>query len=173
MADIDSHDVVVFFPDGKCAVKKKAGVVAKQKEDEGYVSVSNECLRTLDFEKLKRGEYHFTDLVVATNDEDEMAERKTETERTERNILRRLTPMSSIRKGKYGSYVYYVASDHQAMKPSFLNLKKFPGGDYMTCDVDAVIAWAKKESTTPSAKLGGGVKGGGGFAKGRRLKQLP
>jgi len=46
---------------------------------------------------------------------------------------------ASIRRGKYGCYVYYCPS--QSPKPQFISLKKFKG-DFFQCDPAAVLAWA-------------------------------
>jgi DNA topoisomerase-1 len=46
---------------------------------------------------------------------------------------------ASIRRGKYGCYVYYCPS--QSPKPQFISLKKFKG-DFFQCDPSEVLAWA-------------------------------
>lgn len=56
----------------------------------------------------------------------------------EKNVLRKLTNNLSVRKGKYGPYVYYKTD---AMKsPKFLNIKKFKG-NYFECDVNELVNW--------------------------------
>lgn len=56
----------------------------------------------------------------------------------EKNVLRKLTNNLSVRKGKYGPYVYYKTD---AMKsPKFLNIKKFKG-NYFECEVDELVNW--------------------------------
>ena len=65
---------------------------------------------------------------------------------TNSNILRILTPQMSIRNGKFGPYVYYLKEKQKT--PSFINLKSFKE-DYMTCDVNLLVAWAIEQSNKP------------------------
>jgi DNA topoisomerase-1 len=53
-----------------------------------------------------------------------------------------LGPDSSIKKGKYGHYIYY--KNKKMKKPRFLKLDGFPNGDYMTCDLNVVKEWFTK-----------------------------
>lgn len=56
----------------------------------------------------------------------------------DKNVLRKLTNNLSVRKGKYGPYVYYKTD---AMKsPKFLNIKKFKG-NYFECEVNELVSW--------------------------------
>jgi DNA topoisomerase-1 len=59
-------------------------------------------------------------------------------EKKEKNVLRILTEELSVRKGKFGAYVYYKRKD--MAKPQFLNIKKFEEG-FMTCDAETLIKW--------------------------------
>lgn len=54
------------------------------------------------------------------------------------SILRTLNKDFSVRKGKYGPYVYYK-SDHMK-KPKFLNINNFNEG-YSTCAIHELINW--------------------------------
>jgi DNA topoisomerase-1 len=56
----------------------------------------------------------------------------------EKNVLRILNENLSVRKGKFGAYVYYKRKDMS--KPEFLNIKKFNEG-FMTCEIDVLIDW--------------------------------
>jgi hypothetical protein len=56
------------------------------------------------------------------------------------NIIRELTPELSIRKGKYGAYVYYKTD--KMKKPEFFNIQKCRG--YTTNDIGTILAWLKK-----------------------------
>uniref|UniRef100_A0A6C0JLD4 DNA topoisomerase n=1 Tax=viral metagenome TaxID=1070528 RepID=A0A6C0JLD4_9ZZZZ len=56
----------------------------------------------------------------------------------ERNVLRVLNGNLSVRKGKFGAYVYYKRKD--MAKPEFLNIKKFNEG-FLTCDAETLINW--------------------------------
>ena len=59
---------------------------------------------------------------------------------TENNLLRRLSDIMSVRKGKFGPYVFYQRSDMK--KPQFLNIKKFNQG-FFNCEADTLINWCK------------------------------
>ena len=54
------------------------------------------------------------------------------------SILRTLNNDFSVRKGKYGAYVFYQTSNMK--KPRFLNIKKFNKG-YLTCGESEMIEW--------------------------------
>ena len=59
-------------------------------------------------------------------------------EKQEKNILRILNEDMTIRKGKFGAYVYYKKKEMK--KPEFLNLKQFNEG-FMTCQKETLIKW--------------------------------
>lgn len=63
---------------------------------------------------------------------------KTTTPIIEKNILRRLTPDMNIRRGKFGSYIYYKSPSMAA--PKFVPLKKFKG-NYMECEIGELEKW--------------------------------
>ena len=52
-----------------------------------------------------------------------------------------LTPDATIKKSKYGYYIYY--KNPKMKKPRFLKLDDFPGGDYMNCELSVVQEWFK------------------------------
>jgi DNA topoisomerase-1 len=54
------------------------------------------------------------------------------------NVLRVLNKNLSIRKGKYGAYVYYKTP--LMTKPQFLDIKKFPEG-FFVCSTETLIDW--------------------------------
>lgn len=54
------------------------------------------------------------------------------------NILRTLNNDFSVRKGKYGPYVFYKTSSMK--KPKFLNIKNYNDG-YLTCNSKDMIEW--------------------------------
>jgi DNA topoisomerase-1 len=58
--------------------------------------------------------------------------------KTEKNVLRVLNEDLSVRKGKFGAYVYYKRKD--MAKPDFLNIKKFNEG-FLTCESETLISW--------------------------------
>ena len=55
-----------------------------------------------------------------------------------KNIIRSLTDEISIRRGKYGAYIYYQRKDMG--KPEFYNLKNF-GRGYSTCEPEHLLTW--------------------------------
>ncbi len=59
-------------------------------------------------------------------------------ETPEKNVLRKLTNTISVRKGKYGAYVYYKTEKMKS--PKFLNIKKFKG-NYFECEIDELVNW--------------------------------
>lgn len=62
------------------------------------------------------------------------------------SILRTLTPNMSVRRGKYGIYVYYKT--HEMKKPKFLNIKKFKDG-YLNCDIEVLQKWLETQYNIP------------------------
>lgn len=60
--------------------------------------------------------------------------------KVENNILRRLNDHLSVRKGKFGPYIFYQRPNMK--KPEFFNMKKFNQG-FMTCEADVIIQWVK------------------------------
>ena len=57
-----------------------------------------------------------------------------------KNILRVINEDLSIRKGKYGSYIFYKTD--KMKKPKFFKLKGFDQ-DELTCDLDVIESWIK------------------------------
>jgi len=64
----------------------------------------------------------------------------------EKTSLRVLNDVMSIKKGKYGPYVYYKRPDMN--KPEFLNIKKFPEG-FLTCEKDTIVEWLCEKYNLP------------------------
>jgi hypothetical protein len=60
------------------------------------------------------------------------------TENKNENILRELTKTLSVRKSKYGAYVYYKKPN--MIKPEFLNIKKFKGS-FLYCEKQTLLTW--------------------------------
>ena len=65
-------------------------------------------------------------------------DKKTNDTTTEMNVLRKLNDVMSVRKGKFGAYVYYKRPDMKS--PQFLNIKKYSDG-YLLGDANALIEW--------------------------------
>jgi DNA topoisomerase-1 len=56
------------------------------------------------------------------------------------SILRVLSSNMSVRKGKFGAYVYYKRPDMK--NPEFYNIKKFSQG-FAVCDAQVLVDWVK------------------------------
>ena len=65
----------------------------------------------------------------------------------EKGVLRKLNDVMSIRKGKFGAYVYYKRPDMSS--PQFLNIKKFSEG-YLGCEPIILIDWLCKTYNLPN-----------------------
>lgn len=72
---------------------------------------------------------------------DFLQKEKTEEVKNEK-ILRVLSENISIRKGKFGYYVYYKQKSMKS--PSFFNLKKFPDS-ILECDAKVLLDWIKEK----------------------------
>jgi DNA topoisomerase-1 len=64
----------------------------------------------------------------------------------EPNILRKLNDYMTVRKGKFGPYVYYKRPDMK--KPQFLNIKKFNEG-FFACEVETLVKWLCETYSLP------------------------
>ena len=73
--------------------------------------------------------------------QDIMAHLSGSSEKTQKNVLRVLNEDMSVRKGKFGAYVYYKTK--QMSKPEFCNIKKFNEG-FLTCDAETLINWVSE-----------------------------
>lgn len=62
------------------------------------------------------------------------------------NVLRTLNNFMSVRKGKFGAYVYYKRPDMKS--PQFLNIKKFPEG-FFACEPETLVNWLCKTYKLP------------------------
>ena len=68
----------------------------------------------------------------------ELLEEKEET----KSIMRQLNEEMSVRKSKYGNYIYYKTT--KMKKPKFISLKKCPY-EVLTEEINTVIHWAKTQ----------------------------
>ena len=73
---------------------------------------------------------------------DDVAETLFDLENGESGIIRTISKETSIRKGKYGDYIFH--KNKKMKKPTFLKLTDFPG-DYAQCDIEEVHAWLKRK----------------------------
>jgi hypothetical protein len=61
--------------------------------------------------------------------------------KTEKNVIRTYNDDLSLRRGKFGNYIYYKTKFMS--KPEFFNIKKFPGC-CVTGDVSTILDWVNK-----------------------------
>ena len=66
-----------------------------------------------------------------------------------KNILRVLNENISIRRGKFGAYIYYKTPEMKI--PQFFNLKKFNRG-FSTCEKETLLEWIEKTYLVSSTK---------------------
>jgi hypothetical protein len=66
----------------------------------------------------------------------------------EKGIVRVLDGNTSIRRGRFGIYVYYNPPEEKS--PQFIGIKKF-SENYMTCDPQILISWTKEQSILPKS----------------------
>lgn len=71
-----------------------------------------------------------------TEEEDECSET------TNKNMIRELTPELSIRKGRFGAYIYYQTP--KMKKPKFFALKGF-NTSYRLCEKEVLMDWIREK----------------------------
>lgn len=59
----------------------------------------------------------------------------------DKNILRKLDEYTSVRKGKYGPYIFYQRPNMK--KPEFYNIKKFNKG-FFNCEAQELLNWLQE-----------------------------
>jgi DNA topoisomerase-1 len=121
--------------------KKIPDSIGDYKEKPVYIKVGkfgkylewNGLNKSLKHLKLKPDEITLDDVADLLIDSD-----------NEQEQTRVLSEDASIRKGKYGHYIYY--KNKKMKKPRFLTLDGFtcPNGDYMTCDLKLIKDWFVK-----------------------------
>ena len=105
-----------------------------------------------------------TKLSKSKGKEEEKDERNPEDGETNSNVLRVLNDELSVRKGQYGSYIYY--KNETMARPTFINSKKYTGNVF-TGDVDEIISWCMEHKDDVSGGRGGRGRGRGGSGRGR------
>ena len=83
-------------------------------------------------------EIEFVDVCNLLDEKDKNNKNKDDKKSTDENILRSINENLSVRKGKYGAYIFYKRSD--MLKPTFLNIKKFPEW-FTTCKIETLLGW--------------------------------
>ena len=105
-------------------------VIIKDGKYGTYVEYGNlkESLKSLD---KKTDEITLEDVIC-------ILEKTKDDNSRDKTILRELSDDMSIRKGKFGAYVFYKTE--QMKKPQFLNIKKFKES-ILTCEKEVIIKW--------------------------------
>jgi DNA topoisomerase-1 len=67
-------------------------------------------------------------------------------DKVEKIVLRILNQYMSVRKGKFGPYVYYKRLD--MAKPDFLSIKNFKQG-FFACEIETLVKWLKETYNLP------------------------
>jgi topoisomerase IA-like protein len=68
-------------------------------------------------------------------------------EKQDKNILRKINDEMSVRRGKFGNYVFYKTE--KMKKPEFFNIKKFPECP-ITCELDVFVEWLNENYVNKS-----------------------
>jgi len=87
-------------------------------------------------------EVKLSDAVAFLEKGDDASEVSGELSNTPNTIIREIDPNTSIRRGKFGHYIYYKTKQMKA--PKFINLKKFQE-NYLECDPTILRDWIKTE----------------------------
>ena len=128
-------------------VEVKSRNIGKYKEEDVYIKIGRYGAY-MEYGNIKETIKSIDKPIDEINIEDvePIIEKKTLKEENEIPILRELTPNMSIRKGKYGAYVYYKRPDMKA--PQFLNVKKCPFG-YLKSEISELLEWICKTYNIP------------------------
>jgi DNA topoisomerase-1 len=70
-------------------------------------------------------------------------------QKEDKNILRKLNDSMSVRRGKFGNYVFYKTESMH--KPEFINIKRFNGCP-ITCDAQILIDWINQNHVNKESK---------------------
>ena len=89
------------------------------------------------------GEFTIDDAIQCITQENTISN---ETISGEKGVVRVLDETTSIRRGQFGIYIYYKPPEEK--KPQFICVKKFTE-NYMTCDTQILISWAKEQTLIP------------------------
>ena len=68
-----------------------------------------------------------------------------ENKQKDTNVLRTYNESTSLRKGKFGPYIFHQTPSMK--KPSFLNTKKYKG-DCFHDEIEKVLEWVDKNHNT-------------------------
>ena len=101
----------------------------------GYYVIWGENKKSLPYSKTKNPDSITRDDVI------KILENETNNDGTSSGCVRRLNDNISIRKGKYGDYIFYKTL--QMKKPDFYKLKDF-SEDYKTCQINIILEWIKQ-----------------------------
>jgi DNA topoisomerase I len=118
------------YEDAELYIKNgKYGLYAEWGDNKKGVSALKQSIDTVTFE----------DVV-------EFLKNGSEVEYENRNVLRVINDDITVRKGKFGAYVYYKTKTMN--KPEFYNIKKFPEG-FRYCKPEVLIQWLHENYNMP------------------------
>jgi hypothetical protein len=95
-----------------------------------------------DYTKKPISEFTLTDAIELLEDKNTVVEDSTK-------IMRQLNDTMSIRRGKFGCYVYYRPTP--TATPQFISLKKFPGA-FLDVDIETVVKWTIEQCPRQASK---------------------
>ena len=72
---------------------------------------------------------------------DDIADTLYDIENGDTSMIRTISKETSIRKGKFGDYIFH--KNKKMKKPKFLKLTEFKE-DYKTCEIEVLHMWLKK-----------------------------
>jgi DNA topoisomerase-1 len=113
----------IEYTDSGKTIKKSVEEIIKKS------GKSAESLELIDIQEILEGE----------ESKGEDSEELEKNNKNNPNMIRELTNNISIRKGKYGAYIFYKRLDME--KPEFYTLKGFRG--YTTCKEETILEWIK------------------------------
>ena len=115
-------------------------------------SGGNECKQSDDIEDIEDKEGENTEKKKSQKDPptDAPILRRPPPMVENKNVLRTITPDMSIRKGKFGAYIYYKTGDMK--NPEFFSLQKFKKG-FQTCSKEELMKWIFDTHQIPKTNL--------------------
>ena len=126
---------------------KELGKERKNQDKKDCIATSNEIVKPIhkslkDYTAKTLSEFTLADAIELLEGKNTVVEESTK-------IMRQLNDTMSIRRGKYGCYVYYRPTP--TATPQFISLKKFPGA-FLDVDIETVVKYAIETSEKPISK---------------------
>jgi topoisomerase IA-like protein len=127
------------IPDDHLGVWQGENVTLKTGRYGAYVECGEKRISVKAIEK-PLSEITFDDVLPFLDPEQDPAGAGTAALAANKNVLRVLTPVLSIRRGRFGPYAFYQRPDMG--KPSFHSLKGFKEG-FAVCNSETLIDWLR------------------------------